>query len=573
MANTLKLPVGIENFEEIRKLGFYYIDKTRLIEQLLQGWGKVTLFTRPRRFGKTLNMSMLKSFFEIGTDKTLFDGLYISGNKELCDEHMGKYPVIFLSFKGVEGLTYDEAFDALVRVIGKEISRVSFLADSDKLTMLEREQYKGLTIIEDGSFVFSKDKLISSLQLLSQLLYKHYGQKVVILIDEYDVPLDKAFQNGYYKEMVSLIRGLFGQALKTNEFLQFAVLTGCLRVSKESIFTGLNNFEINSIVDIDHDEQFGFTDDEVMKLLSDYDRSERYPDVKEWYDGYHFGNADIYCPWDVINFAKKLVSDPSARPSAFWINSSGNDMVKHFVDKADQTTRDEIEKLVAGGFVEKQLRLDLTYDEIDSTIDNLWSVLFTTGYLTKIGEVKVPDSESYAYKLVIPNKEVREVFILQIQEWFKAVVAKDDDTMKLLSRAILDKDEKQIARQLNIVMSRMISILDTKAPDAMKENFYHGLLLGLLRGSNPDWLIKSNRESGDGFSDILIEPEDPDAGIVIEVKYAKEMKELDAACEAAMAQIKNKRYDEALRDEGRCDILAYGIAFCRKRCRVVGEKL
>ena len=573
MANTLKLPVGIENFEEIRKLGFYYIDKTRLIEQLLQGWGKVTLFTRPRRFGKTLNMSMLKSFFEIGTDKTLFDGLYISGNKELCDEHMGKYPVIFLSFKGVEGLTYDEAFDALVRVIGKEISRVSFLADSDKLTMLEREQYKGLTIIEDGSFVFSKDKLISSLQLLSQLLHKHYGQKVVILIDEYDVPLDKAFQNGYYKEMVSLIRGLFGQALKTNEFLQFAVLTGCLRVSKESIFTGLNNFEINSIVDIDHDEQFGFTDDEVMKLLSDYDRSERHHDAKEWYDGYHFGNADIYCPWDVINFAKKLVSDPSARPSAFWINSSGNDMVKRFVDKADQTTRDEIEKLVAGGFVEKQLRLDLTYDEIDNTIDNLWSVLFTTGYLTKIGEVKVPDSERYAYKLVIPNKEVREVFILQIQEWFKAVVAKDDDTMKLLSRAILDKDEKQIARQLNIVMSRMISILDTKAPDAMKENFYHGLLLGLLRGSNPDWLIKSNRESGDGFSDILIEPEDPDAGIVIEVKYAKEMKELDAACEAAMAQIKNKRYDEALRDEGRCDILAYGIAFCRKRCRVVGEKL
>ena len=573
MANTLKLPVGIDDFRKLRESDFYYVDKTRLIEQLLLNWSEVTLFTRPRRFGKTLNMSMLKSFFEIGTDKTLFDGLYISGNKVLCDEHMGKYPVIFLSFKGVEGLTYDEAFDALVRVIGKEISRVSFLADSDKLTMLEREQYKGLTIIEDGSFVFSKDKLISSLQLLSQMLYKHYGQKVVILIDEYDVPLDKAFQNGYYKEMVSLIRGLFGQALKTNEFLQFAVLTGCLRVSKESIFTGLNNFEINSIVDIDHDEQFGFTDDEVMKLLSDYDRSERYHDAKEWYDGYHFGNADIYCPWDVINFAKKLVSDPSARPSAFWINSSGNDMVKRFVDKADQTTRDEIEKLVAGGFVEKQLRLDLTYDEIDNTIDNLWSVLFTTGYLTKIGEVKVPDSESYAYKLVIPNKEVREVFILQIQEWFKAVVVNDDDTMKLLSKAILDKDEKQIARQLNIVMSRMISILDTKAPDAMKENFYHGLLLGLLRGSNPGWLIKSNRESGDGFSDILIKPEDPDAGIVIEVKYAKEMKELDAACEAAMAQIKDKRYDEALRDEGRCDILAYGIAFCRKRCRVVGESL
>ena len=566
MANTLKLPVGIENFEEIRKLGFYYIDKTRLIEKFLQSWGEVIIFTRPRRFGKTLNMSMLKSFFEIGTDKTLFDGLYISGNKELCDEYMGKYPVIFLSLKDVEGLEFSSAKRMLCVVIEREINRHYYLKTSDALNDVDKSLF---TKMLHGQ----ADNIEDSIRMLSQLLYKHYGQKVVILIDEYDVPLDKAFQNGYYKEMVSLIRGLFGQALKTNEFLQFAVLTGCLRVSKESIFIGLNNFEINSIVDIDHDEQFGFTDDEVMKLLLDYDRSERYPDVKEWYDGYHFGNADIYCPWDVINFTKKLVTDPSARPSAFWINSSGNDMVKRFVDKADQTTRDEIEKLVAGGFVEKQLRLDLTYDEIDSTIDNLWSVLFTTGYLTKIGEVKVPDSESYAYRLVIPNKEVREVFILQIQEWFKAVVANENDTMMLLSKAILDKDEKQIARQLNIVMSRMISILDTKAPDAMKENFYHGLLLGLLRGSNPDWLIKSNRESGDGFSDILIMPEDPDAGIVIEVKYAKEMKELDAACEAAMAQIKDKRYDEALRDEGRCDILAYGIAFCRKRCRVVGEKL
>ncbi len=428
-------------------------------------------------------------------------------------------------------------------------------------------------ILKNGKLVFDKDKLVSSLQLLSQLLYKHYGQKTVILIDEYDVPLDKAFQNGYYKEMVSLIRALFGQALKTNEFLQFAVLTGCLRVSKESIFTGLNNFEINSIVDIDHDEQFGFTDDEVRKLLSDYDRIERYPDVKEWYDGYRFGNADIYCPWDVINFAKKLLSDKDARPSAFWINSSGNDMVKCFIDKADQTTRDELEKLVAGEAIEKLLRLDLTYDEIDKTIDNLWSVLFTTGYLTKVGEVKLPDSESYAYKLVIPNKAVREVFVLQIQEWFKAVVANDNDIMKLLSEAILEKDDAQIQRQLNIVMGRMISVLDTKAPDDMKENFYHGLLLGLLRGSNPDWLIKSNRESGDGFSDILIKPEDPDAGIVIEVKYSKEIKELDKACEAAVTQIKEKRYDEALKDEGRCDILAYGIAFSRKRCKVVGERL
>ena len=573
MANTLKLPVGIDDFRKLRESHFYYVDKTRLIEQLLLNWSEVTLFTRPRRFGKTLNMSMLKSFFDIGTDKALFDGLYISGNKELCDEYMGKYPVIFLSLKGVEGLTYEEAFEAFVRIMGKEVNRVSFLADSDKLTQIEREQYKGLTIIKNGRLAFDKEKLISSLQLLSQLLYKHYGKKTVILIDEYDVPLDKAFQNGYYNEMVSLIRGLFGQALKTNEFLQFAVLTGCLRISKESIFTGLNNFKVMSITDSRFDEQFGFTDEEVRKLLSDYGMDSHFDEVKEWYDGYHFGRADVYCPWDVINHADHLRDDSDAKPQTYWINSSGNSLVGRLINRADSSTKDEIERLIAGEAIEKVIRQDLTYDEIENSIDNIWSVLFTTGYLTKIGEVKLADSESYAYKLVIPNKEVREVFVLQIQEWFKAVVANDNDTMKLLSKAILDKDETILARQLNIVMGRMISILDTKAPDDMKENFYHGLLLGLLRGSNPDWLIKSNRESGDGFSDILIKPENPDLGIVIEVKYAKEFKGLDAACDAAMAQIKQKRYDETLRDEGRCDILAYGIAFCRKRCKVAGEKL
>lgn len=573
MANTLKLPVGIDDFRKLRESHFYYVDKTRLIEQLLLNWSEVTLFTRPRRFGKTLNMSMLKSFFDIGTDKALFDGLYISGNKELCDEYMGKYPVIFLSLKGVEGLTYEEAFEAFVRIMGKEINRVSFLADSDKLTQIEREQYKGLTIMKNGRLAFDKEKLISSLQLLSQLLYKHYGKKVVILIDEYDVPLDKAFQNGYYNEMVSLIRGLFGQALKTNEFLQFAVLTGCLRISKESIFTGLNNFKVMSITDSRFDEQFGFTDSEVKKLLSDYGMDSHFDEVKEWYDGYHFGKADVYCPWDVINHVDHLRDDGDAKPQTYWINSSGNSLVRRLINRADSSTKDEIERLIAGEAIEKVIRQDLTYDEIENSIDNIWSVLFTTGYLTKIGEVKLPDSESYAYMLVIPNKEVREVFVLQIQEWFKAVVANDNDTMKLLSKAILDKDEAILARQLNIVMGRMISILDTKAPDDMKENFYHGLLLGLLRGSNPDWLIKSNRESGDGFSDILIKPENPDLGIVIEVKYAKEFKGLDAACDAAMAQIKQKRYDETLRDEGRCDILAYGIAFCRKRCKVAGEKL
>lgn len=573
MANSLKLPVGIDDFRKLRESHFYYVDKTRLIEQLLLNWSEVTLFTRPRRFGKTLNMSMLKSFFDIGTDKALFDGLYISGNKELCDEYMGKYPVIFLSLKGVEGLTYEEAFEAFVRIMGKEVNRVSFLADSDKLTQIEREQYKGLTIMKNGRLAFDKEKLISSLQLLSQLLYKHYGKKAVILIDEYDVPLDKAFQNGYYNEMVSLIRGLFGQALKTNEFLQFAVLTGCLRISKESIFTGLNNFKVMSITDSRFDEQFGFTDEEVRKLLSDYGMDSHFDEVKEWYDGYHFGRADVYCPWDVINHADHLRDDSDAKPQTYWINSSGNSLVRRLINRADSSTKDEIERLIAGEAIEKVIRLDLTYDEIENSIDNIWSVLFTTGYLTKIGEVKLPDSESYAYMLVIPNKEVREVFVLQIQEWFKAVVANDNDAMKLLSKAILDKDEEILARQLNIVMGRMISILDTKAPDDMKENFYHGLLLGLLRGSNPDWLIKSNRESGDGFSDILIKPENPDLGIVIEVKYAKEFKGLDAACDAAMAQIKQKRYDETLRDEGRCDILAYGIAFCRKRCKVAGEKL
>ncbi len=573
MTETLKLPVGIENFEDIRKLGFYYVDKTKLIEQLILNWGKVNLFTRPRRFGKTLNMSMLKSFFEIGADESLFDGLYISKNKELCAEHMGKYPVIFISLKDVEGLSYDEAFDSLVRIIGNEISRVSFLSDSEKLSELEHEMFRGLTVMEDGKYIFDKDKLTSSLKLVSQLLYQHYGQKTVIIIDEYDVPLDKAFHNGYYNEMVSLIRGIFGQALKTNEYLQFAVLTGCLRISKESIFTGLNNFKILSIADARFDEQFGFTDDEVRLLLSNYGLSSHIEEVKEWYDGYHFGNADVYCPWDVINHVDNLKADDKARPQAYWINSSSNSLVKRLINIADLSTKDEIERLIAGEAIEKAICLELTYDEIDNNIDNIWSVLYTTGYLTKVGEVKMADSESYAYKLIIPNKEVREVFILQIQEWFKGVASKDNDDMKVLSQAILDSDDTVIQKQLNIIMSRMISILDTKAPDDMKENFYHGLLLGLLRGSNPDWLIKSNRESGDGFSDIIIRPENPDAGIIIEVKYADSFSGLEKACKKAMAQIRDKRYDEVLREEGRCDILAYGISFNKKRCMVMCERI
>ncbi|EEG94271.1 hypothetical protein ROSEINA2194_01909 [Roseburia inulinivorans DSM 16841] len=560
MNDTLKLPVGIDDFKKIREAGFYYVDKTKLIEQLLQSWGEVTLFTRPRRFGKTLNMSMLKSFFEIGAEKSLFQGLYISEKEKLCAEYMGKYPVIFLSLKGVEGLHFADAQKMLMTIINNEVRRHYYLKTSDKLTVEDRKQFEKMLLNEDVN-------LVDSLRLLSQLLYLHYDQKVVILIDEYDVPLDKAFKNGYYQEMVSLIRGLFGQALKTNEFLQFAVLTGCLRVSKESIFTGLNNFEINSIVDIEHEEGFGFTDAEVMQMLKYYHCTERYSDIKEWYDGYHFGNADIYCPWDVINFVKKLLTDSNAKPSAFWINSSGNDLVKLFVDKADQSTKDEIERLVTGKSVTKRIRLDLTYDEIENSIDNVWSVLFTTGYLTNIG-----NPESGVYELVIPNREVHEVFVLQIQEWFQRSVAKEE-SMPEFSKTILNADAEELQKQLNVIMSRMISVLDTKAREEQKENFYHGLLLGLLRGSNPDWLIKSNRESGDGYSDILIEPENPDAGIIIEVKHAASISGLDKACENAMAQIKNRRYDETLRENGRCDILAYGIAFHKKRCRVVCERL
>ena len=573
MKNTMKLPVGIDDFKKLRESDFYYVDKTRLIEQILQSWSEVTLFTRPRRFGKTLNMSMLKSFFEIGTDKSLFDGLYILANKELCEEYMGKYPVIFLSLKSVEGTSFEEARYRIIELISREAERFKFLKDSEGLSENDKKRYNAIISVNDGKYTMDEKLLISSLQVLSQLLYTHFRRKAIVIVDEYDVPLDKAFQNGYYNEMVSLIRGIFGMALKTNEFLQFAVLTGCLRISKESIFTGLNNFRVMSITDARFDEQFGFTDGEVKKLLEDYNMSLRYKDIKEWYDGYHFGKADVYCPWDVINHVDRLCDDSDIRPQTYWINSSGNSLVRRLISKADSSTKNEIERLIAGETIVKSIRLDLTYDEIENTIDNMWSVLFTTGYLTKAGEVKLPDSESYAYKLIIPNKEVREVFILQIQEWFKSVVANDNDTMKLLKKAIIDKDETQIAKQLNIVMGRMISILDTKAPDDMKENFYHGLLLGLLRGSNPDWLIKSNRESGDGFSDIMIMPENPDAGIIIEVKYARSIKELDAACETAMAQIKEKRYDEALRDEGRCDIIAYGIAFSRKRCKAVGKRL
>ena len=558
--NNMKLPVGIDQFDKLIKSGFYYVDKTRLIEQLLQNWGEVNLFTRPRRFGKTLNMSMLKSFFEIGTDKTLFDQLYIAANKELCEEYMGQYPVIFLSLKGVDGLNFEEAKSMLKITIRTEAQRHYELKKSEKVSEENRKLFNDILSGED-------ERIEDSLRMLSQILFEHYGKKSIILIDEYDVPLDKAFQHGYYKEMVSLLRGLFGQALKTNEFLQFAVLTGCLRVSKESIFTGLNNFKVLSIADIRFDEQFGFTDEEVRKLLKDYDLEDYFSEAKEWYDGYHFGNADIYCPWDVINYVEHLRYDPEAEPEAFWVNSSGNDLVKRFVAKADQTTKDEIEQLIAGDVIEKKIRQDLTYDEIDQSIDNLWSVLFTTGYLTQTGR-----AERGIYKLMIPNKEVREVFIDQIQQWFDQTVVNDEDRMSSFYQFFAQGKAKDVQDQLTSILAETISILDTKARNEEKENFYHGMMLGLLR-NHRNWIVKSNVESGEGFVDILIKPEDPDEGILIELKYSKTFDGLEKACERAMEQVKNRRYDEALREEGRCHILVYGIAFCKKRCKVVVQKM
>ena len=567
MSESIKLPVGIDDFEKIRKNGFYYVDKTKLIEQLFSNWGEVNLFTRPRRFGKTLNMSMLKSFFEIGADPALFEGLYISGNRQLCKEHMGKYPVIFLSLKNVEGITYEAAKYQMTELVAKEAARFAFLDQSDNLTESDKSRYRALTAFLNGRYAMDEDLLYGSLQTLSELLYKHYGKKTVILIDEYDVPLDKAFQHGYYREMVALIRAMFGKALKTNDALEFAVLTGCLRVSKESIFTGLNNFKILSITDSRFDEQFGFTDDEVRKLLAFYQVENRFDETKEWYDGYHFGNVDVYCPWDVINHVDRIKDDPNARPEAYWINTSGNDLVRRFVDKAGKTTRNEIERLIAGEAIEKQIRLDLTYDEIDNSIDNLWSVLFTTGYLTHTGI-----SDEGIYQLVIPNKEVREVFRLQIQEWFKKSIFSNTEQLQNFWRAFEEGDTDGIEKYLNRVLSNSVSVFDTKSQNGEKESSYHTLLIGILTG-NADWLVKSNVEAGEGFADVIVETDDPDAGIIAELKYAKEFKDMEQACRKALEQIKDRRYQEYLLNDDRRDILLYGIAFCKKRCRATVEKM
>ena len=554
----LKLPVGIENFEDIRRSGFYYIDKTMLIEQTLNNWSKVTLFTRPRRFGKTLGMSMLRSFFEIGTDKSLFDGLYISQNKSLCDEHMGKYPVIFLTLKGVEGLTFTKAKSMLSEIIKDEADRHYILNSSEALTSVDKEAFMKI-------LTGNEKNIENSLKTLSRLLYKHYGKKAVILIDEYDVPLDKAYQNGYYHEMVSLIRGLFGQALKTNDYLQFAILTGCLRISKESIFTGLNNFEVVSIMDSMYDECFGFTDKEVQEILKYFNLSEHYTDVREWYDGYHFGNTDIYCPWDVIRYCKSLCADPMAKPQDFWSNSSGNALVRSFIDKADVQTKDEIERLIAGEYIEKEISQELTYDEIDKSISNLWSVLFTTGYLTKQGV-----TDDGRVRLSIPNREIKNLFIKKIREWFSDTTANDGKTLEQFCNAFVDKDTEKIEELFGDYLWNTISIRDTAVAKDKKENFYHGILLGLL-GYKASWLIKSNTESGTGYSDILVEVPKNRTGIVIELKYA-ENGDMDAACDEALKQIEEKSYVDKLKQDGMRNFIKYGIACFKKDCKVVVNK-
>ena len=551
----LKLPVGIDNFEKIRRNNFYYIDKTRLVEQALHNWSEVTLFTRPRRFGKTLGMSMLRSFFEIGTDKSLFDGLYISQNKSLCDEHMGKYPVIFLTLKGVEGLTFADAKMMLKSILSTEMDRHYYLKTSEALTDEDKAYFVKMLTGTD-------ENINDSLRKLSQLLYKHYGKKVVILIDEYDVPLDKAYQNGYYHEMVSLIRGLFGQALKTNDYLQFAILTGCLRISKESIFTGLNNFKVLSIMDTRFDEQFGFTDSEVEKLLAAYNLDSHFTEIKEWYDGYHFGNADVYCPWDVINYVDLLRFESTAKPQDFWSNSSGNALVRSFIDKADVQTKDEIERLIAGEYIEKEISQELTYDEIDKSIANLWSVLFTTGYLTKQGV-----TDDGRVRLSIPNREIKNLFIKKIREWFSDTTANDGKTLEQFCNAFVDKDTEKIEELFGDYLWNTISIRDTAVAKDKKENFYHGILLGLL-GYKASWLIKSNTESGTGYSDILVEVPKNRTGIVIELKYA-ENGDMDAACDEALKQIEEKSYVDKLKQDGMRNFIKYGIACFKKDCKVV----
>lgn len=550
-----KLPIGIENFEDMIKENYYYVDKTGLIKQLLNERGLVNLFTRPRRFGKSLNMSMLKYFFEIGNDQAIFEGLEISKEKELCDQYQGKFPVISVSLKGAKAGNYEDAKAMMKYIMAAESRRLYDRMSEDKLSEKQKEQMKSL--MSDN---MKDTELMTALWILSSILKEYYGKKVIILIDEYDVPLDKAFENNYYNEMIILLRNMLEQSLKTNDNLYMAVLTGCLRIARESIFTGLNNFNIFSITDQYFDEYFGFTDKEVKEILQYYKVPEAFEQTKKWYDGYRFGSTDIYCPWDVINHCRALKIEPDATPQPYWINTSANYIVKRFIEKANQQTRREIEQLIEGKAIQKEIRLELTYNELDSTIENLWSVLFATGYLT---QQEKPQGRTYS--LIIPNESIRQIFIEQIQEWFKETTRKDENRLKDFCKAFEEGNAEAIEQQLNDYLMKTISIRDTFT--TKKENFYHGVLLGLL-SYDPDWYITSNTESGDGYSDIMIEAEQARTGIIIEVKYAENIKMLDKACEKALKQIKEKHYDQKLEEEGYETILNYGIACYKKRCKV-----
>ena len=568
--NKKKLPVGIESFEKIRTQDFYYVDKTVMIRDLIQRWGEVNLFTRPRRFGKSLNMSMLKSFFEIGTDPLLFDGLKISKAKELCEKYMGKFPVISISLKDVEGSDYDVARTLLCSVIGNEALRFyELLKSSPKLNEVERRQYEQLVCTDHeqrGSFAMSDSVLMGSLKTLSSLLEKHYEKKVILLIDEYDVPLSKANEQGYYNEMVFLMRNLLQQVLKTNSSLYFAVLTGCLRLAKESIFTGLNNFKIYSITDVRFDEYFGFTDSEVKEMLAYYGQEAKVQTVREWYDGYHFGTLDVYCPWDVISYCDDLIDDKDAAPKNYWINTSGNDVVRHFIEKmGNGVMKGEMEALIDGKEVEKEIHEDLTYHEIYDSVNHLWSMLFMTGYLTR-----QESADGDRYKLVIPNLEIRSIFIRQIMAMFKKEVAKDGKLLESFCNALEQGNAAEVEKLFSSYLKKSISIRDTFVQKTLKENFYHGILLGIL-GYKDGWILKSNKESGNGYSDIWIYDEEKELGIIIEVKYAEES-QFEVVCREAIAQIDKNRYAEELREEGCHSILKYGIACYKKRCQVTVVK-
>ncbi len=557
-----KLPIGIENFGEFSTEGFYYVDKTPFIKELLQNWGKVNLFTRPRRFGKSLNMSMLKNFFEIGNIPELFAGLKIMEEKELCEKYMGKFPVISISLKSVDGLKYEAAVAALRRVIGNEACRFDFLAESERLGQNDKGLYSGLTDVKDGKFLMTDDLLTDSLQTLSQLLEKHYGQKVILLLDEYDVPLDKAFQGGYYDEMVSLIRNLLGNALKTNDSLYFAVLTGCLRISKESIFTGLNNLKVHTISDVRYDEYFGFTNADVDQLLEFYGLSSYKNMIRDWYDGYRFGDTDVYCPWDVINYCDELLAAPNTPPKNYWANTSGNDLVRRMLKNASLTTKNEVEELLNGGQITKRIKQELTYREIDDSIEHVWSVLYATGYLTgKHAEQEDAD----IFRLWIPNGEIRKLFYELVEDWFREVTRSDTARISRFCGAFPAGDTDTIQEMLSDYLWDSISVRDTAVRRNMKENFYHGMLLGLLQ-SQDSWLVKSNAETGEGYSDISIQTPER-VGIVIELKYADDGN-LETACKAALRQIEEKKYAHGLKRRGMKKIIRYAIAFYEKECMV-----